>query len=210
MLKRITLRGALLCIFGNVILGIGIAVATVAALGIDPSNGMAMSVAHFIGWPYPIFSLSFNLALFVFELIFGRKYIHFGTFVNWFLLSYVVSFFLWIFRKIGFMTPEAFWLKLLLMIGGVLLISLGLALYQNGDLGLAPYDAVPLMVCNRFPKIPFFVARVTLDTLCLVAILLVGNPLKLIGIGTAIIAFGLGPIVQVISMVLFGKKKVKE
>lgn len=42
------------------------------------------AVSARIGIPYAVYTPIFNLALFGLELLFGRKYIHIGTFVNCF------------------------------------------------------------------------------------------------------------------------------
>ena len=106
-LKKDYLQKVLICIFGNLIMGIGIALTKMATLGNDPFNGSCMSVSAALNIPYTTYTLLFNTALFVFELLFGRKYIGFGTFVNWFLVCYVVDFFLPIWEKlVG--TPDIF------------------------------------------------------------------------------------------------------
>ena len=149
------------------------------------------------------YTLLFNTGLFVFEILFGRKYIGFGTFVNWFLVCYVVDFFLPIWeRLIG--TPDIFVLRLLILAGGLLFTSLGLAIYQAADAGVSPYDVIPIMVTDRFPKVPFFVARITLDALCTVSIIVCGG---IVSIGTVATVFGMGPIVQFFTKLLFPNQK---
>lgn len=207
--NRLSVSSALLCLFGNVILGLGVTLANIGSLGIDPFNGMCMSVSHVLHFPYAPFVLIFDLLLFIGEAIFGKRYVFFGTFVNWFLFSYIVTFFSWLYEKLGFAFPTAFVPKLLFLIAGLLCMGLGLAMYQHADLGVAPYDSIPLILHDRFPRIPFFVGRVSIDALMLVIILLVGNPVNKIGIGTVLTAFGLGPIISMFTVLLFGKEKSK-
>ena len=82
--------------------------------------------------------------------------------------------------------------QLLWVAVAVLVIALGCSLYQTADLGVAPYDALSLMLADRLP-VPYFGCRVFTDALCAVLAFLLGG---LIGLGTLICAFGLGPFVQ--------------
>ena len=83
--------------------------------------------------------------------------------------------------------PQLLWVAV-----AVLVIALGCSLYQTADLGVAPYDALSLMLADRLP-VPYFGCRVFTDALCAVLAFLLGG---LIGLGTLICAFGLGPFVQ--------------
>ncbi len=191
--KRHLLR-FIACAAGNTFMGFGVALATFTSLGTDPFNSMCMAVSAFIGIEYTAFTPLFNCGCFVFEILWGRKYIGAGTFINWFLLCYAVDFFLSLFRKT---LPEglSFPVRLLLLLAALVIISFGLAMYQRADLGVAPYDAIPLMVCRRFGSVPFFAARVSLDALAVLAALLCGGK-SLVGVGTVLTAFCLGPVVQ--------------
>ena len=186
-------RRVAMCIIGNIILGLGVALTKLTAFGNDPFNGMCMAVSARIGIPYAVYTPIFNLALFGLELLFGRKYIHIGTFVNWFLLCYAVSFFLWIGELFGVTVLSGMALRLAVLVIGLIVISFGLALYQRADLGVAPYDAIPLMVCDRWPRVPFFWARIALVGLCTVVGWLAGG---IVGIGTLLTALALGPVVD--------------
>ena len=196
------------CIIGNILIGLGVALTKTAAFGNDPFNGQCMAVAEFIGIPYTYYTLAFNTFLFIFEIIWGRRYINIGTFINWFLLCYAVAFFLPIFEgTIGY--PDELWKRLLILAAGLLISGLGLAIYQLADLGVAPYDSIPLMVTDYFPKIPFFAARVVLDCTLVVVIILTGG---IVSIGTVANAFCLGPIVNIYTVIIrkiIGKAPVK-
>lgn len=208
------------CIIGNIFIGIGVAITKMATLGIDPFNGMCISVSSYFHISYPVFTWSYNTALFIAEIIWGRKYINIGTFINWFLLCYVVAFCIPIFEKffctnfsdvvslsdgnLAWKSSAAIYaLRLAILIGGLIVISFGLALYQIANLGVAPYDALPLMIIDRFPKIKFFFARICFDGTSALIIWLCGG---IVGVGTLATAFGLGPIVHLFMMLLRGKK----
>ena len=70
--------------------------------------------------------------------------------------------------------------------------ALGASLYQTADLGIAPYDYLSLGLRDYTP-FPYFGCRVFTDALCALICWLLGG---LVGIGTLICAFCLGPFIQ--------------
>ena len=103
-------------------------------------------------------------------------------------------------RKLAWMplrmaTADALPVQLVWVAVGVLVVAFGCSLYQTADLGVAPYDALSLMMADRLP-VPYFGCRVFTDALCAVITFVSGG---LIGLGTLICAFGLGPFVQFFS-----------
>lgn len=178
-------------IFGNILLGIGVSVFQFSGMGNDPFSAMCISVSKQLHLSYAVFLILLNTLIFVFEIIFGRKFIGIGTIVNWFLVGYVVEFFIGLNHMI-FTPPEAFLARLFFVIAGIILLSLGVSLYQTSDAGIAPYDSVSLVMKEKLP-IPYFWCRIICDGLCTIIALLTGG---LIGLGTFVCAFGLGPVIH--------------
>ena len=75
---------------------------------------------------------------------------------------------------------------------GFIVTALGASLYQTADLGIAPYDYLSLGLRDYTP-VPYFGCRVFTDALCALLCWLLGG---LVGIGTLICAFCLGPFIQ--------------
>ena len=74
----------------------------------------------------------------------------------------------------------------------VLVTALGASLYQTADLGIAPYDYLSLGLRNYTPC-PYFGCRIFTDALSALLCWLLGG---LVGLGTLICAFCLGPLIQ--------------
>ena len=74
----------------------------------------------------------------------------------------------------------------------VLVTALGAALYQTADLGIAPYDYLSLGLRDYTPC-PYFGCRIFTDALSALLCWLLGG---LVGLGTLICAFCLGPFIQ--------------
>lgn len=170
----------------------GISIFKLAGLGNDAFNAMGLSVSVQIGLSYGTFVAIVSAVLFVIQLIFGRKYIGFGTIVNAFFQGYIASFFMWLWNKLDF-SPQFLWQKIIIMLLGVLVCCFGISIYQSSDVGISPYDSMSLILADRLPKIPYFWWRISNDVACALICFFTGG---LIGLGTLIAAIGLGPIIQ--------------
>lgn len=177
---------------GNAILALGIAIFKYAGLGNDPFTAMAFATSDFVGVPYPPFLICINIVFFTIEFIFGRKYIGVGTIVNAVLLGYMVDFFYKIMEAFS-LPPSAFIVQLPVMILGVLVTGLGVSFYQTSDAGISPFDSMSIIMTERIKKIPYFWNRVFTDACCALVCFLCGG---LLGLGTLVCAFCLGPVVH--------------
>ena len=160
-------------------------------LGNDSISALNLRLAELVGLPFSIENVLMNLCLFVPQLLWGRRYIGLGTIINSFCIGFIVTFtgdaMTAVFGSADTLPVQLLWVAV-----AVLIIALGCSLYQTADLGIAPYDALSLMLADRLP-VPYFGCRVFTDALCAVLAFLLGG---LIGLGTLICAFGLGPFVQ--------------
>ncbi len=196
-LKR-TLIGV---IIGNIFVGLGVGIFKLSMMGNDPFDGMNMALADKIGISYPVLQIIVNLLLFLIQIKFGRKLIGFGTIINAVFLGFIATFFYNnLYSIVG--EPQGFVLRLFIVFLGVLAISLGLSLYQTANLGVAPYDALALIIHERAPKIQYFFARIMCDAACALICFLSGG---IIGIGTLVSAFGFGPFIQFFDRTVSGK-----
>ena len=178
----------LMVIIGNIFIGLGVGLFKLSALGNDPFDGMNMAMADFFHIYYPVLQIIVNVFFFIFQIWLGRHLIGFGTIVNAFFLGYIAAFFYSLIPA-----PSAFIARLLIMLVGVLVIALGLSLYQSADMGVAPYDALSMIMAERQKKVPYFWCRVITDAFCAIVCYVFGG---IIGIGTVFSAFGFGPFIQ--------------
>ena len=74
----------------------------------------------------------------------------------------------------------------------VLVTALGASLYQTADLGIAPYDYLSLGLRDYTPC-PYFGCRIFTDALSALLCWLLGG---VVGLGTLICAYCLGPFIQ--------------
>ena len=189
--QKISARRILGMVAGVVIIGIGIAVFKFSHLGNDSISALNLRLAELAGLPFSIENVLMNLFLFVPQLIWGRRYIGLGTIINSFCIGFIVTFTSDV-MTVAFGPADTLPVQLFWVAVGVLVVAFGGSLYQTADLGVAPYDALSLMMSDRFP-LPYFGCRVFTDALCALLCWLLGG---LVGIGTLICAFCLGPFIQ--------------
>lgn len=190
-LNKIGMRRIIGMVFGNFILGIGIAVFRTSLLGNDPYSAMLMAGADRLPLTYSTLMLIVNAGVFLVEFLWGRHLIGFGTFVNWFLLGYVASFFIEVFAVMQ-IPQRGMAVRLLTVAVGVLIVSAGVSLYQSADLGVAPYDSVSMILSEHCP-LPYFWCRLATDVVCTAVCFALGG---IVNVGTAVCAFGLGPFIH--------------
>ena len=92
-----------------------------------------------------------------------------------------------------FTKPGVLLTRISVMVIGVIICSLGVSMYQRPDVGVSPYDSLSLIMDKKLPKISYFWCRMSNDVICALVAYFAGG---LVGIGTVIAAFGLGPIVH--------------
>lgn len=191
-IRNINWKYVIVMCIGNIILGLGIAIFKFSGLGNDPFSGMVMALSARVGIEYAVFLIMLNIIIFIVEFILGRKLIGIGTFFNALLLGYVVTFFYDAIVSVAG-EPGQMVQRILSVCVGVIVTSLGVSMYQLPDQGVAPYDSMSLIMTERLKKVPYFWNRVATDALCALICWLAGG---IVGLGTLVSAFGLGPFVQ--------------
>lgn len=190
-MKENLVKRFLFACLGNILIGAGIGFFNVSSMGADCYSAFALALGNRMGMTFATMLFSLNVICFVVEFAFGRKYIGLGTFINLLFVGTIAT-------AVGNFLSNTFPVggsmagMLAAMAGGVLFLSLGISLYQQSDMGVAPYDALALILNEKLP-FQYFWCRIILDGACAVGAFLLGG---LIGLGTVVCAFGLGPIVQ--------------
>lgn len=199
---RMNARTALAVILGNVITGVGVAILRYSMMGNDPFTASTLAISNGLHMGLGNYQLMLNLVLLIIQLLFGRKYLGFGTIINMCFLGYIVQFSSYVLGSVcPSMDGYSIVVRLLVMIVSLVVISFGLAMYQIADLGVAPYDFLALGMTDALPT-PYFVNRVITDATCVLLIVIAASTGFIswsqsnLGIGTIICAFGLGPVIN--------------
>ena len=192
--KRMFGRRMAVMLLGILVMGIGIGLFKLSLMGNDPSTAMVIAIGERVGVDFSIILIGMNCAWFGVEWGLDRKLVGIGTFVNWFLVGPIASGFEKLVLGV-WPGPEGLGARLLLMLCGVLVLSFACSMYQTADVGIAPYDALSIILSKKSGR-SYFGCRMVTDCLCTLIALALGG---LIGPGTLVCAVGLGPFITFFS-----------
>ena len=189
------------------LMGVFVSILVEIGWGTDPASFMNLNMSHVIGLSLgPTEVITYGI-MFIFVIFFGAHMIGFGTLANMILIGYVVDFCRWVWSNIGFtelIANGGFAVKLPVFIGALLLFVIVAAIYINAQMGVAPYDALPVIIGNALPKVPFFIIRQLFDFAAVgigVFFGLVFSPDGIQGscLGSIAMSVALGPVISLVN-----------
>lgn len=192
--RRLSLRRVLVMLLGIVLIAVGVALFKFSKMGNDPGTAFAIALGDILGVRMSSMIILCNSVYFLVEILFGRKLIGIGTFINALCVGPMAELVLSWLDKISWLHGGAlpFLPRLAIMVLGVLILSLSASMYQTADTGIAPYDALSLIMSRRQKKIPYSWCRIAVDSACALLAVLLGG---FVGLGTLICSIGLGPFI---------------
>lgn len=190
--------------------GISVGLFKHAALGVDPFQSLVSGLDAVIPIRFGALYVLVNLVLLVVSLLADRKKIGLATIINLLFLGYIAEYSQKFFERI-FPSPGIIG-RFLLLVMAVIIMCLASSFYFTANLGVSTYDAVTLIWSERQSRIPFSVCRIIGDVTCVVlgaslcyaAGFSVYQIFEVVGIGTIITAFFMGPLIS------FFNRKVAE
>lgn len=193
--KQLGLR-IVLATIGMLLTAVSIAFFRQASFGVDPFQCMVNGLDNVLPLSYGTVNMMSNIVLLVPMLLFYRRYVGVSTFVNLFLLGYVVEFSEGILVDIFAVPGMA--LRIVFLLVGIVVTCFAAAMYYTANLGVTTYDAIPLNLADQQPKVfgrvvPFRAIRITTDLICTVTGVLLGAKA---GLGTVITALFMGPLIS--------------
>ena len=215
---EINWKRVLMSVIGVLVCGLSVGIFKRAELGVDPFQSLMSGLNVVIPINFGTLYVIANVILLVFALIFDRHKIGIATVINLFLIGYVADFSLNMLTKI---IPETNLLgRYILLLVGVVLMCLSSAFYFTANLGVSTYDAVALVISERQSKVKFRYCRIITDLvcvligagLCLIGGYSISRVFTVVGVGTIITAFFMGPLIEFFNIhvarpFLEGKKK---
>ena len=201
-IKPLTTRKIVAVILGNVFIGIGATGLRLSLMGNDPYTAANMALSEGFHMGLGTYQLIVNILLLIIQLIWGRKYIGFGSIINMCCLGYIIQFATVIIQNIlGDGSGKGFLYQLLYMLISLIILAFGLSMYQIANLGVSPYDYLALGMTEHF-RPPYFIHRVITDAVCVLLIIIsacigfISWENSHLGLGTVLAAFCLGPFVN--------------
>ncbi|MDO4966735.1 MAG: hypothetical protein Q4E51_08510 [Lachnospiraceae bacterium] len=192
----------LMSLLGVVVCAISVGIFKIAALGVDPFQSFMAGLDSVVPLDFGTVYVIANVVLLSFALITDRHYIGIATFINLFLLGYITEFTYESLQKV--IVNPSIVLRLVLLLVAVGIICFGSAFYITADLGVSTYDAVALVLANKYKIGKFKYIRICTDLVCIIIgialYLLGGGQLAMVptfvGVGTIITAFFMGPLIE--------------
>ncbi len=199
--KRMFVRRVWMSLAGVILTALAIAMFKTAAIGVDPFQCFVTGINAVVPISYGTVYVCINLALLCFSLVLDRHYLGLATFINLFLLGYMVEFFQkQLFGPQVRLTPPV---QCLLFAAGFVLTCFAASLYITADMGVSTYDAIALILTNKFRLGKFKYIRIGTDVGCVVIGALLfwtgtgsSGSGTLVGVGTVITALGMGPVID--------------
>lgn len=197
-MNRIKLKRVLMSTFGVVICGISVGMFKHAELGVDPFQSLMSGLDAVIPIRFGTLYVITNLVLLCFALVFDRHKIGLATMINLILLGYIAEFSQGccsaLFPAIGIVG------RFVLLLIAIVIMCLASAFYFTANMGVSTYDAVALIWSERQMRIPFKYCRIICDLICVIigaTLCKAGgvNVLSVVGIGTIVTAFFMGPLI---------------
>lgn len=187
---------------GVLICGISVGFFKRAAFGVDPFQSFMSGLDALIPIEFGTLYVIANICLLLFSLVADRHYIGLATIINLAFLGYVAQysheFLLAQFPNLGVIGRAAF------LLIGIVVMCFASAFYFEADLGVSTYDAVALIITKTWKIGKFQYVRIICDLVCVVLgailFLFAGGKLAeipaIIGVGTIITAFFMGPLIE--------------
>ena len=192
----------LMSVLGVIVGGISVGFFKLAAFGVDPFQSFLSGMEKLIPIDFGTLYVIVNACLLLFALVFDKHYINIATMVNLFLLGYVVDF---SHNTLLTIFPEAsIVVRIVCFVFGFVVLCFASSLYMTADLGVSTYDAIALILTNKWKLGKFKYIRIATDLVCVIlgAVLFILGKGEFkdiptfIGVGTILTAFFMGPLID--------------
>lgn len=176
---------------GVLVGGLSVGLFKAADFGVDPFQCLMAGLANVVPVNFGTLYAIVNFSMLIVIFFVARHYVGIATFVNIFLLGYVVDF---SHKTLLLCFPDpSLALRIGFLVLGIVILCFASAVYFTANLGVSTYDAVALFLAEK--KIAKFrYCRIGCDLICVGAGLTMG---AIPGVGTVVTAFFMGPLIDV-------------
>ncbi|MCD7885403.1 MAG: hypothetical protein LUI87_17130 [Lachnospiraceae bacterium] len=184
---------ALIVLFlGLTVAHLGVSLFLLTDLGSDPFTVMVQGIALTAGVSVGTIHVIICTLLMVIMILTTKGYVKPGTVICAFCGGPIIDFFSWLLAPfLSGQSPMA--LRLLGVVLGCVILALGMSIVINSEAGTGPNDLVAIILTDKLERFQFRWVRIVCD-LCFLAL---GFALGgVVGVGTLVAAFLVGPCVQ--------------
>lgn len=189
------IQGLVTLFIGLTIAHLGVSLFLVSELGSDTFTVMIQGISLTAGLSIGTVHVVALILLMTVMLLTTKGYVKPGTVVCAFCGGWIIDFFLWVIGdKISASSPM--WLRVIVMLAGVVVLSMGMSVVIESNSGTGPNDLIAIILTDKINEkkpVQFRVVRIMCDICFIVLGFLLGGK---VGIGTVAAAFLVGPAVQ--------------
>ncbi|PAB60176.1 YczE/YyaS/YitT family protein [Anaeromicrobium sediminis] len=186
---NLTFRNVVRLILGLFLYALGIALTVQANLGVAPWDAFHQGLSNMIGITFGQASIVVGLIIVFFNIILSEK-VGIATILNMFLIGLFIDM---IFGSGIIQKSNSIPIGFMMLITGMFVIAIATWLYVGAGLGSGPRDGL-MVALTRKTNHTVGLIRSLIELTALILGASLGGQ---IGIGTAILAFCIGPIVQI-------------
>lgn len=188
LMKQLVLKWSFFLI-GLVVLGCGIAMTFKGSwYGVSSWDVLHYGLYSQFGLTVGSWSILVGLSIIICTWVLTKKAPQVGAYINMLTVGLFIDLFLWLLPE----TSSFVW-QTVYYFGGVIVIGAGIGLYVSGRVGAGPRDHLMLWLAERTGW-SVTKTRGLMEVIVLFIGFLLGGP---VGVGTFILAFGLGPCIQI-------------
>lgn len=161
-----------------------------AGFGTDPFQCLCNGLDRVIPIDFGTLYMLINLALLAVVFFMDRHYIGIATFINLFLMGYIIDFSE---HTLMCLIPHpSMAVRIVYIIVAIVVMCVGSSLYFTANLGVSTYDSIALHLAD-IKLAPFRFIRITTDLICVALGFAMGY---VPGVGTIITALFMGPLIS--------------
>lgn len=182
-------KNLLILLIGVIILSFGSSIIITANMGSDSITVFSQGLANILKIKYGYAYIIGNTLFFIFMIVFHRKRIGVGTIISAFSVGLLINLFLEI---IPFKAFDNLVLNFSFALAGLIIVSIGLALYMYSNTGLGAFEAFVDFFSSKL-KIKFGYVKIAFDAILFITGILLGGTFGIISVVSIII---LGPLID--------------
>ena len=190
-MKDHLMKRTLIALAGLVFCGIGVSLFLYTGLGVDPASVFELGIANVFHISYGTASALMNVFILIIVFVVDRSFINISSVIAIFGIGYTADFATMLLHGLH-LGELHLAVKIIMILLGLLIMSIGIATYIRADLGGGAIDLVSEII-SRKSGVQYRLVRIAGDVSFVIIGYFLGGTL---GIGTVVAAFMTGPAVQ--------------
>ncbi len=178
-------------ILGLFILSLGISFTILSRLGAGAWDALNVGLSNLVGFTVGTWVIIIGIILIFINAVLLKKKPEYISIVTVIIIGYFIDF--WLLIAFPNFYPATFLWQLIVLLMGVILMGIGISTYLQAKFAIIPIDRLMMALQFRL-KVSLMVGKTIAEVSALIFAFIFGGP---IGIGTVIVTFSIGPMIQV-------------